>query len=441
MTSPIAQPAPNAVPATADIVIIGAGIQGCASAYYMTRAGLKVVLIDKSRVAAQQSSRAWGFVRVQMRDPDEIPLMQAGKEIWRGLEAELNTDLEWNPGGALYVTNRPATMAYREKWFHDTRAMGLDSKLLSAAEVAQMLPGHNGPILGGLFTPSDGHAEPRKVAPAFAQRARELGAVVLEGCGAVEIERAGGRVVGIVTEWGRIKTDKVMVSAGASSWRILKQLGIFLPQSHIRASVARTNVLPHLTNAAFVGDNVAFRKRKDGSFNIASSLHGDVDLTLDHLRLTPWYWKPYLDSKKGIDLHVGAPMLRDLAQRMPWRDEAKLPAIHEREPQILPQQQRLKNAVNVLQRDFPGIGRVGIAEQWAGNIDSLPDGIPVLDAPADHPGLLIATGFCGHGFALGPIVGRVMSDLATGRASNLPLRAFRLSRYAEGDVKQPMSIW
>ncbi|MBL8708185.1 MAG: FAD-binding oxidoreductase [Rhodospirillaceae bacterium] len=435
------QIAPNAVPAMADVVIVGAGIQGCASAYYMARAGLKVVLIDKSRVAAQQSSRAWGFVRVQMRDPDEIPLMQAGKEIWRGLEAELNADLEWNPGGALYVTNRPATMAYREKWFNDTRGFELDSRLLSPTEVTRRLPQMTSPVIGGLLTESDGHAEPRKVAPAFAQRARELGASVLEGCGALAVERAGGRVSGIVTEWGSIKTDKVMVSAGASSWRILKSIGIDLPQSCIRASVARTNVLPYLTDAAFVGDNVAFRKRKDGSFNIASSLHGDVDVTLDHIRLAPWYWKPYLESKKGIDLHVGVPLLRDLAQRLPWRDEAKYPAIHEREPLIPPHQARLKSAVQILERDFPTIGRVGIAEQWAGNIDSLPDGIPVLDAPTDHPGLLIATGFCGHGFALGPIVGRVMCDLATGRANNLALRAFRLSRFAEGDVKAPMSIW
>ncbi|TDQ84426.1 glycine/D-amino acid oxidase-like deaminating enzyme [Dongia mobilis] len=433
--------APNALPERADIVIIGAGIQGCATAYCLAKAGMKVVLIDKSRVAAQQSSRAWGFVRVQMRDPDEIPLMQAGKEIWRGLEAELNADLEWNQGGALYVTNRPATMAYREKWYNDTRGFGLDSRLLSPAEVGRLLPGMTNPNIGGLYTESDGHAEPRKVALAFALRARDLGAAVLEGCGALDIERSGGRVSGVVTEWGTVRADKVMVSAGASSWRILKRIGIFLPQSWIRASVARTNILPHLTNSAFVGDNVAFRMRKDGSFNIASSLHGDVDLTLDHIRLAHWYWRPYLDSKKGIDLHVGAPMLRDLAQRLPWRDEAKKPAIHEREPLIPPVQNRLKDAVSVLQRDFPAIGRVGIAEQWAGNIDSLPDGIPVLDAPADHPGLLIATGFCGHGFALGPVVGKVMSDLALGRANNLVSRAFRLSRFAEGDVKQPMSIW
>ncbi|WP_368412858.1 NAD(P)/FAD-dependent oxidoreductase [Dongia sp.] len=432
---------PNALPATADIVIIGAGIQGCASAYYMAKTGMKVVLVDKSRIAGQQSSRAWGFVRVQMRDPDEIPLMEAGKKLWRGLEAELESDLEWNEGGALYASGTPAIMAYREKWFATARPFGLDTRLLSAAEVRNMLPNLASQVSGGLYTQSDGHAEPRKAAAAFALRARDLGAVILEGCGALAIERSGGAVSGVATEWGEVKASNVLLCAGASSWRLLKQLGIMLPQSYVRGSVARTNILPHVTDAAFVGDGIAFRKRQDGSFNIASSMHGDVDVTLDHLRLAPWYWSAYRDSAKGLTLHVGAPLLKDLCQRMPWREEARLPSIHAREPMIEPQQERLRDAARLLERAFPHIGRVGIAEQWAGNIDTLPDGIPVLDAPAAVPGLLVATGFCGHGFALGPIVGKTMNDLVQGTQTDFNLRPFRLARFAEGDVKQPLSIW
>lgn len=432
---------PNALPATADVVIIGAGIQGCASAYYMAKAGMKVVLVDKSGIAGQQSSRAWGFVRVQMRDPDEIPLMEAGKKLWRGLEAELDSDLEWNEGGALYASGTPAIMAYREKWFETARPFGLDSRLLSAAEVKSMLPNLASPVGGGLYTRSDGHAEPRKAAAAFAKRARDLGAVILEGCGALAIEQAGGAVAGVATEWGEVKARHVLLCAGASSWRLLRGIGVKLPQSYVRGSVARTNILPHITEAAFVGDGIAFRKRRDGSFNIASSMHGDVDVTLDHLRLAPWYWSAYRDSAKGLTLHVGAPLLKDLCQRMPWREEARMPAIHAREPMIEPQQERLRDAARLLERAFPHIGRVGIAEQWAGNIDTLPDGIPVLDAPPAIPGLLVATGFCGHGFALGPIVGKTMNALAQGAATDLNLRPFRLSRFAEGDVKKPLSIW
>lgn len=432
---------PNALPATADVVILGAGIQGCASAYYMAKAGMKVVLIDKSRVAGQQSSRAWGFVRVQMRDPDEIPLMLAGKKLWRELEAELGADLEWNEGGALYASGSEAIMAYREKWMETARPFGLDTRLLSKAEIARLLPNLASPVIGGLHTPSDGHAEPRKAAPAFAQRARELGAVILEGCGALEIETAGGQVTGVATEWGQIQTKKVLLCAGVSSWRLLKKLNVLLPQSYVRGSVARTNILPHVTDAAFVGDGIAFRKRRDGSFNIASSMHGDVDVSLDHLRLTSWYWKAYRDSAKGLTLHVAGPLLKDLLQRMPWRAEAQQPAIHEREPIIPPQEARLRDAAKLIEQAFPQAGRVGIAEQWGGNIDTLPDGIPVLDAPPAIPGLLVATGFCGHGFALGPIVGKVMTALAEGTQTEFNLRPFRLSRFAEGDVKPPLSIW
>jgi glycine/D-amino acid oxidase-like deaminating enzyme len=366
--------------------------------------------------------------------------MVAGKKLWRSLEAELNADLEWNEGGALYASGSTDIMAYREKWVETARPFGLDTQLLSKAEVANLLPGLASPIKGGLYTKSDGHAEPRKVAAAFAQRARDLGTAVLEGCGALAIELAGGRVAGVATEWGQIKANIVLLCAGASSWRLLKSLGVSLPQSYVRGSVARTNILPHVTDAAFVGDGIAFRKRRDGSFNIASSMHGDVDVGLDHLRLAPWYWSAYRDSAKGLTLHPGA-LVQDIYQRMPWREESRSPAIHVREPITNPQQARLQDAARLLERAFPGIGHVGIAEQWAGNIDTLPDGIPVLDAPAATPGLLVATGFCGHGFALGPIVGKTMTALAQGTQSEFNLRPFRLSRFAEGDVKQPLSIW
>ncbi|WP_374652003.1 NAD(P)/FAD-dependent oxidoreductase [Dongia sp.] len=432
---------PNALPAQADIVIVGAGIQGCASAYYMAKAGMKVVLIDKSRIAGQQSSRAWGFVRVQMRDPDEIPLMEEGKKIWRGLEAELNADLEWNEGGALYASGSPAIMAYREKWLQSVAAFGLDTRLLSIGEVKALLPDLATPVVGGLYTKSDGHAEPRKVAAAYALRARELGATILEGCGALALEKTAGRISGVATEWGDVRAKTVLVCAGASSWRLLTPYGALLPQSFVRASVARTNILPPVTEAAFVGDGIAFRRRGDGSLNIASSMHGDVDVTLDHLRLSRWYWNAYRESAKGLTLHIGAPLLKDLCQRMPWREEARRPAIHEREPMIEPQQERLQDAVRLLERTFPNIGRVGLAEQWGGNIDTLPDGIPVLDAPSAHPGLLVATGFCGHGFALGPVVGKIMHALSQGAETGFDLRPFRLSRFAEGDVKKPLSIW
>jgi glycine/D-amino acid oxidase-like deaminating enzyme len=441
---PVSQPTlppPNALPKQADIVIIGAGIQGCAAAYYMAKRGMKVVLLDKARVAAQQSSRAWGFVRVQMRDEDEVPLAIATKRLWRGLEAELEADVEWNEGGTLYLCPDEKTLAYRAKWLDVARKFDLETRMLSPAEIRARLPGIGNPGLGALFTETDGHAEPKKAAPAFAAAARRLGATIIEGNGALDIEIAGGQVVGVVSEAGNVKARTVLLCAGASSWRMLKRLDIDLPQSQVRVSTARTNQVGYIGKSAVMGDGFGMRQKPDGSLLIGYSGTGDIDITWDHLRVLPWYWKPFLSSVKGLRPRLGSAFVRDLLLRLPWTEAARKPAVHIRDPDIAPQRAYAEKALSALRRTFPEIGHVGIADIWAGQIDTLPDGIPVLDAPASPKGLLIATGFCGHGFALGPIVGQLMAELASGEKPSLDLRAFRLSRFAEGDVKMPVSIW
>jgi len=82
-----------------------------------------------------------------------------------------------------------------------------------------------------------------------------------------------------------------------------------------------------------------------------------------------------------------------------------------------------------------------VVESWAGGIDVLPDGIPIIDAPRSHPGLVVATGFCGHGFALGPIVGKLLAQWVTSGSPGIDLHALRSSRYAERDVRAPYSLF
>ncbi|MEE8499586.1 MAG: FAD-dependent oxidoreductase, partial [Kiloniellales bacterium] len=94
-----------------DVAIIGGGIAGCASAYYLAKKGLSVTLLEKGRIAGEQSGRNWGFVRQQVRDPLEIPMMMACIRIWQGLEAELQADIEWRQGGILHLADTDAGMA------------------------------------------------------------------------------------------------------------------------------------------------------------------------------------------------------------------------------------------------------------------------------------------------------------------------------------------
>lgn len=429
------------LPDRADVVIIGAGIMGCATAYYLAKRGIKAVLLDKSRIAGAQSSRAWGFVRIMSRDEAEVPLMMEAMKIWPHLEAELQSDLDWRQDGCLFMAVNDREMQGYDDWMPIAKQYGLDTKLIGATEVAGLMPGLRDPALGGLYSPTDGHAEPRKVAPAFAQRAAELGALIFEGCGATGLELINGKVDTVLTEAGPIRTKAVLVAAGASSFRILKTLGRDLPQQHVRSTALRTNRIPSLTGTAFYGHHIGFRQRKDGSLTLADEVSTDIDLTLGHLRALRWFLPPMLQMSGMFSFHVNDFAWRDLLHRLPWRSEAKLPWIHDRDPLIPANTKRVQRAIANLRYQFPAAASAQVVESWACHIDCIPDGIPVIGPLPDTEGLLIATGYCGHGFAMGPITGQLMAEQIAEGQSRLDLRAFRFSRFAEGDVKRPRSIY
>jgi glycine/D-amino acid oxidase-like deaminating enzyme len=429
------------LPDRADVVIIGAGIMGCATAYYLAKRGIKAVLLDKSRIAGAQSSRAWGFVRIMSRDEAEVPLMMEAMKIWPGLETELQSDLDWRQEGCLFMAANDREVQGYEDWLPIAKQYDLDTRLIGSGEAAKLVPGLRDPARGGLYSPTDGHAEPRKVAPAYALRAAELGAMIFEGCGATGLELVNGKVDTVLTEAGPIRANAVLVAAGASSFRILKTLGRDLPQQHVRSTALRTNRLPPLTGAAFYGHHIGFRQRKDGSLTLADEVSTDIDLTLGHLRALRWFLPPMLQMSGMFSFHVNDFAWRDLLHRMPWRPEAKQPWIHDRDPLIPANTARVQRAIANLRYQFPAAAAAQAVESWACHIDCIPDGIPVIGPMAGAEGLLIATGYCGHGFAMGPITGQLMAEQIADGKSWLDLHAFRFSRFAEGDVKKPRSIY
>ncbi|MNK97152.1 D-amino acid dehydrogenase small subunit [compost metagenome] len=273
-------------------------------------------------------------------------------------------------------------------------------------------------------------------------RARELGAHIVEHCGAKGIDVAAGQVVGVETERGYVKAKTVVCAAGVTTFRLLKMLGIELPQQLVRGTVARTTSGPTLSGISTIANGVGFRQRLDGSFNIADDAHVDVDMTLGHLRALHWYAPSLWAHRKSFRFNLNGACLTDLHQRMPWSESARLgEGIHVRNPLIPPNEKGLGTAMSALKAAFPGQLNTQIADRWAGAIDVLPDGIPVIDAQTSPRGLAVATGFCGHGFAMGPIVGKTLASWIDSGDPGLDMRQLRLSRFAEGDVKPPSSLF
>lgn len=419
-----------------DVVVIGAGIVGCASAYYLARRGVRVAVVERAAVAGEQSRKNWGFVRQQGRDPLELPLVMEANRIWRGVERELGADVEWTRGGNLALAADEARMARFEAWLPIAREFGLETRLLRARDLSAVVPGLGGAWAGGMHTPDDGHADPEKATDAFARAARAHGASVRLDCAVQAVTTSAGAVSGVVTEHGEIRAPSVVCAAGAWSSRLLRTLGLALPQRWVRGTVARTSPAPAVTACAVWGPGVAFRQRRDGSFTIAAGGALDHDVTLDSLRQVRFFLPNYWKNKALFRFHVGRPLLRSLAAAWPGRR----PLAWDRGIEPPPNPAKVRRSLAELQRVLPSLPPLGIARSWAGYIDATPDLVPVIGEVPGLPGLVLATGFSGHGFAMGPIAGRLVSELIVDGKTSLDVTGFRFSRFAEGAIGRPRNV-
>jgi glycine/D-amino acid oxidase-like deaminating enzyme len=399
-----------------------------------------VVVVERGTAPGEQSRKNWGFVRQQGRDPHELPLMVEANRIWRGLEAELQADIEWVQGGNLALAADPARMALFEAWLPAARDVGLDTRLLRPRDLAAVVPGLAGEWAGGLYTPGDGHADPAKATDALARAARASGAAIHLGFAVEGVATSDRGVSGVLTERGEIRAPWVVCAAGAWSSRLARTLGLALPQRLVRGTVARTTVAPPVTPCAVWGPGVAFRQRRDGSFTIAAGGALDHDVTLESLHQLRFFLPNAWKNKALFRFHVGRPLLESLMARWPGSAARRHPLVWDRGIEPRPNLAKVDRSLAELGRVLPALPPLGIQQRWAGYIDATPDLVPVLGLAPGLRGLVLATGFSGHGFAMGPVAGRLVSELILDGKTSLDISAFRFSRFAEGAIGPPRNV-
>ena len=170
---------PGDIPASADIVIIGGGIVGVSTAWFLAQQGVNVVLCEKGHIAGEQSGRNWGWVRVQGRDTREMPMMMDSMRIWRGLANEIGEDVGYTETGCIYAAENERQLSDLARWIETAREYDLDTRIISADELGQHVRGSAISWPGALYTASDGRAEPHKATPAIARAVVRRGATVL----------------------------------------------------------------------------------------------------------------------------------------------------------------------------------------------------------------------------------------------------------------------
>jgi glycine/D-amino acid oxidase-like deaminating enzyme len=301
-----------------------------------------------------------------------------------------------------------------------------------------MLKGAVAPWKGGLFTASDARAEPWVAVPTLAAMAAEKGVAIREACAVRGLELAAGRVAGVVTEAGRIACGHVVVSAGAWSRLFLGQLGISIPQLSVLASVAATEPMPEVFAGNAADDDFAFRRRADGGYSIAPGAKHDFFIGRDAFSSFGVYLPVLKKDFRSTNFRLAAPRNFPDAWGTPrrWALDRSSPFERQRILNPSPNMATLGDVQDSFAKAFPSLGRPKLKAAWAGMIDSLPDVVPIVDH-APIPGLTIATGMSGHGFGIGPGMGRVVADLVVGRPIGHDLTRFRLSRFSDGSRIEP----
>ena len=428
------------LPEAVDVVVIGAGIAGVATAWFLARRGARVALFEKGRVAGEQSSRNWGWVRQQGRDRAELPIMMESNRIWRGLAGETGEkDLAFTASGCVYLAEDERQLARCEAWCDLAKQHQLDTRMLSGEQAREAVSGIEGKWAGGMVTPSDGRAEPFVAVPALARAAHRLGVSITEHCAVRTVETAGGQVCGVCTERGPVRAERVVLAGGAWSTYFAGNAGLDLPQLVVRSTVARTHAVPGRSLPNVYAPGFTVRRRADGGYTVSTGDWAEHYVSPASFRYFTRYRKLIRLASRDLRLKLGPPADYPGAwgAKRRWSGDEASPFERMRVLNPPPSEADRRRLQARLPRRAPWLAELGIAESWAGMIDVTPDAVPYLCETPSPARFFIGTGLSGHGFGLGPGAGRVLADLVQGRSPGHDLSRFRLGRFSDGSEIVP----
>lgn len=351
------------------------------------------------------------------------------------MDAELKGACGFRQTGVRYISQTEKDMAGNERFMEIAARHGLDTRLMTKAEVADAFAGaSDSRWIGGIVTPSDARGEPFAAVPAVAKLAEAEGALIRENCAIRTIDTAAGEVTGVVTEAGRVACEQVVVAGGAWSSLFLRNMGVEIPQLSVRATVARTAPLPQFFDGAAADEHLGLRRRADGGYTLAPCDWHGFWLGPDALRRLKIWLPEFRETWEATAVRPAAPRGFPDAWTTPRRWSADEATPFEATRVLEPAPSRKMTALIAARfaERFPKIGAPKIVESWAGMIDAMPDVVPIVDRVPALPGLIVATGMSGHGFGIGPGFGRIVARMATEQTPEHDLARFRFARFTDG---------
>lgn len=361
----------------AEVVVIGGGIIGCSIGYHLARAGRKVVLMEKEVIAYMESGRNGGGVRQQGRDLRELPMAMESINMWQTLGEELDCDIEYRRAGNLMIATSDEEAEKIRNAVAQQQALGLTLFFLTGKEAREVCPALSDCVVAASFCPTDGNANPMATTIGFGRAAARAGVRIMLHTEAIGIEVANGEVRGVTTQKGTVRSAVVVNAAGPWARRIGELAGCNVPVINRRNQIIATEKLPPVFSQFISGSTIYMRQTRSGNVVIGGS--------------GPWERVCY---EAGTTSHT--------IMRYASRASMLAPVLK----------------LSTVMRAFAGIsGRTM-------------DELPIMGFVDSPKGFCNACGFSGHGFALGPITGKLIAELVLNGKPSLSLDAFHIGRFA-----------
>jgi sarcosine oxidase, subunit beta len=373
---------PENAPVSPDVIVIGGGLHGCSAALHLARRGARVTVIEKDHVGRHASGVNAGGVRRLGRHLAEVPLAVAAMELWHRIGDLVDDDCGFESYGQVKVAENEAELtALRARVEELTRLGFSHEELIERRELREIVPAISEHCVGAIVCRRDGAANPYRTTLAFKRKAESLGVRFIEGAAATGLARNGG-AWRIETRAGPYEAATVVNCAGAWADRLAALLGEPVPLEPIAPMLMITAPLPAFIKPVIgaAGRPLSFKQFGNGTVLIGGGHRGRLDRDANRTELD------------FAGLALSARTVWDL---------------------------------------FPIMRGAQIVRCWAGIEARMPDDIPVIGPSSTSEGVFHAFGFSAHGFALGPIVGAIIAELATGGKTNLPIAPFRIDRFAQ----------
>ena len=377
---------------SADVVIVGGGISGCALAYQLAKRKVDVVLLERETLGSQSTGKCAGGVRQQFSTEDNVRVMRLSVKLLESFEQETGHPADFRQIGYLFVFTQPQQVEDFRHNMEMWHRVGLtEARWVDAAEAARMVPVLNvEDVLGCTFCPTDGIASPNDVTVGYAAAARRLGARLKEGVEVTGIDIASGRVQGVRTSGGDIATRLVINCAGPWAASIGRMAGLEIP------------VLPYRRHIAVTGSFPAVPRSTPMTVDFHTSL----------------YFHP-----EGDGVLMG---MSDRTEPPAYVTDVNWDF--------------LEKVFEQAARRAPALASAGVKTAWAGLYESTPDHQAILGPIAEVEGFWCAAGFSGHGFMQAPAASLLLTQLLLDKKSEIDISSFAFERFARGSLVTERNI-